>query len=215
MKKYGTNMFAVRILEEDIPESLLSERERHWIEQFDCFNNGYNLTSGGETNCNIAPEVKERISKAMTGRDCSSEQVEKMRATLKKRGANTFVNRGNGKHLRVKIKATHILTGDELVFNSITDLCVKLSMKNGNVSRALKNGYKVGEYKFERIGENSFRKPVKGYCKKSGQLKHKFDSMSMAGKVLSGTRTSGIKRALNNPGKSTWKGCYWYYENGA
>ena len=48
IKKYGVGMFAVRIIEEDIPINKLSERECYWIEQFDTYKNGYNATTGEE-----------------------------------------------------------------------------------------------------------------------------------------------------------------------
>jgi len=48
-KKYGKNIFEKIILENNI-DSLekLSEREKYYINFYDTFNNGYNLTMGGE-----------------------------------------------------------------------------------------------------------------------------------------------------------------------
>ena len=47
IKKYGIENFDYEVIER-IEESLLSEREIYWINYYDTFNNGYNLTLGGE-----------------------------------------------------------------------------------------------------------------------------------------------------------------------
>ena len=204
-------MFTVRILEEDIPVDKLSERECWWIEQFDSYNQGYNATTGGETSKTIHPEVKQKISTAMLGIEKSDDHVDKMIATLK--GNNhRFNNSGNGKHLRVKVKAIHIQTGEELVFNSLTDLCESLHLTIGNVSRAIKNGYRVGNYKFERLSGKKFRTGVIGKCKETGMIKYQFDSVRAAGRALArGSKSAtGCNKSLKSNGRYTWKGCYWY-----
>lgn len=49
-KKYGISSFSFEIIEECLIEEL-NEREIYWIAQYDSFNNGYNMTLGGEA-CN-------------------------------------------------------------------------------------------------------------------------------------------------------------------
>ena len=49
-KKYGISKFTFEIIEECLIEEL-NEREIYWIAQYDSFNNGYNMTLGGEA-CN-------------------------------------------------------------------------------------------------------------------------------------------------------------------
>lgn len=49
-KKYGIAAFSFEVIEECSIEEL-NEREVYWIAQFDSFNNGYNMTLGGEA-CN-------------------------------------------------------------------------------------------------------------------------------------------------------------------
>lgn len=46
MRKYGINNFKIEIIEG--PVNNYNEREIYWIKQYDSFNNGYNLTMGGE-----------------------------------------------------------------------------------------------------------------------------------------------------------------------
>ena len=47
MRKYGFDNFSFEVLEE-CPEAKLNEREIYWIKFFDTFENGYNLTMGGD-----------------------------------------------------------------------------------------------------------------------------------------------------------------------
>lgn len=46
MRKYGINNFKIEIIEG--PINNYNEREIYWIKQYDSFNNGYNLTIGGD-----------------------------------------------------------------------------------------------------------------------------------------------------------------------
>ena len=45
--KYGKNKFHIKLIEE-CPIDLLNEREVYWINFYDSYNNGYNLTKGGQ-----------------------------------------------------------------------------------------------------------------------------------------------------------------------
>ena len=46
--KYGRSHFKINLVEE-VPEDLLNEREIYWIAFYDSYNNGYNLTKGGQS----------------------------------------------------------------------------------------------------------------------------------------------------------------------
>ena len=52
IRKYGDNNFSVTILEDNIPEAQLNEREQYWINQYKTYymdnNHGYNMTLGGD-----------------------------------------------------------------------------------------------------------------------------------------------------------------------
>lgn len=45
-KKYGISNFSFEVIEE-CPKEKLDEREIYWIQFYDTYNNGYNLTKGG------------------------------------------------------------------------------------------------------------------------------------------------------------------------
>jgi group I intron endonuclease len=93
VKKYGKETFTKIILEENInDENLLSIREKYYIEKYDTFNNGYNLSMGGDGGGSWinkkTEEEKQRISKIKReknlGRKFSKETLEKM--SLAKKG---------------------------------------------------------------------------------------------------------------------------------
>ena len=48
LKKYGEDNFELTILENDIPNDKLDEREIYYIKKYNTFNNGYNCTLGGK-----------------------------------------------------------------------------------------------------------------------------------------------------------------------
>lgn len=45
--KYGKDKFHITLIEE-CPVNLLDDREKYWISFYDSYNNGYNLTKGGQ-----------------------------------------------------------------------------------------------------------------------------------------------------------------------
>lgn len=59
--KYGEKNFTHEIIEEQIPETMLDDRERHWINYYDSFEGeGYNQTSGGYS-FKHSEKTKEKI----------------------------------------------------------------------------------------------------------------------------------------------------------
>ena len=49
MRKYGKENFSVNEVEK-VSEDKLDEREKYWINYYDTFHNGYNMTIGGKAN---------------------------------------------------------------------------------------------------------------------------------------------------------------------
>lgn len=63
MAKYGIENFSIEIVEDNLTNEELNEREQYWIKKYDSFNNkekGYNLTSGGQQSTYISDETKEK-----------------------------------------------------------------------------------------------------------------------------------------------------------
>ena len=59
--KYGRQHFSIKEIEK-VPLSQLDEREIYWISELDTYNNGYNMTIGGEGH-SLYLDPKEREQK--------------------------------------------------------------------------------------------------------------------------------------------------------
>lgn len=61
--KYGGENFEFIILEqlENIDNHLLNEKEKFWIENYNSYNDGYNLTIGGDSEFFVSYETREKI----------------------------------------------------------------------------------------------------------------------------------------------------------
>jgi group I intron endonuclease len=107
-KKYGKEVFERIILEENVEPHLLNDKEMFYIEQEDTFNNGYNLTIGGdggnhwvycksETELKLIAEIK---SKKLSGRTFSDETKLKMSESAKKK----YFSEEHKKNIGVAVK---------------------------------------------------------------------------------------------------------------
>ena len=47
IRKYGEDAYDLIVLEDNIPNELLNDREKYWIKYYDTYWNGYNQTIGG------------------------------------------------------------------------------------------------------------------------------------------------------------------------
>lgn len=101
-KDYQTNpdKYEYSIIEYDVPEDKLDEREIFWIKFFDSYNNGYNLTEGGHSlrGYKYSDEAKQKISEShkgeknpFYGRQHSEEWRQKMSERMKGEN-NPFYN---------------------------------------------------------------------------------------------------------------------------
>lgn len=75
--KYGQDNFRIELIEE-CNKSELSEKEKYYIKFYDSFENGFNLTTGGE-HFNLSQEVKKRISEKHKGKIIKEETIRKLR----------------------------------------------------------------------------------------------------------------------------------------
>lgn len=49
MRLYGVDKFSIEVIEGNIPQEELSDKEKYYISQYNSFNDGYNSTPGGES----------------------------------------------------------------------------------------------------------------------------------------------------------------------
>lgn len=57
IKKYGSDNFSFEVLESDIPDEQLNDKEKFYIEEYDSFHNGYNETIGGDGESHVDHEL--------------------------------------------------------------------------------------------------------------------------------------------------------------
>lgn len=69
IKKYGKNVFSWEIIENCDSKDELDEMEFHYIKQYDSYDNGYNLTLGGEGSPGAirSEDVRRKISNSTKG----------------------------------------------------------------------------------------------------------------------------------------------------
>jgi len=91
IRKYGKENFVFEIIDE-CNDDVANERERIWIERFDSFKRGYNLTSGGDcfefseetiqkikdANSNVTDETRYARGSAFRGKHLSEEHKQKL-----------------------------------------------------------------------------------------------------------------------------------------
>lgn len=68
IEKYGWNNFSHEIIENNLKETEVNQREQYWIKFYNSTdpNYGYNHTSGGSMNMTYSEETKEKIRKSWT-----------------------------------------------------------------------------------------------------------------------------------------------------
>jgi len=64
LRKYGTIDIISEILEDDIVQYNINDRESYWIDHFDTFFNGYNSTTGGQVRYSMTDDIKSKMSKS-------------------------------------------------------------------------------------------------------------------------------------------------------
>lgn len=132
MRKYGIEAFTIEILDETGNYEELLKKERYYVSLYDSFNNGYNMTNGGDDNpMNIksvkdshdakmrSKEVRNKISMAMKGyrekKPFSKEHRDKISEAM-------IGNRNFGSGDTRSIGCYCILnTGERFDFHSIKD----------------------------------------------------------------------------------------------
>lgn len=83
--KYGEESFRFNILEKcKCDKDILNNREQYWINYYNSYDSGYNLTAGGDGTFGVkcSDEKKQKISKANTGRKNTQEQKDRISKAL-------------------------------------------------------------------------------------------------------------------------------------
>ncbi|NBP03309.1 MAG: hypothetical protein EBU90_25130 [Proteobacteria bacterium] len=77
IRKYGEENFLFEVIEE-CEDEVTNQREEFWISHFDSFENGYNMTTGGD-HFSLSKEAKKKIGDRFRGKHLSEEHKQKLR----------------------------------------------------------------------------------------------------------------------------------------
>ena len=157
--KYGRDKFHITLIEE-CPISLINDREKYWISFYDSYNNGYNLTKGGQDSnyfnlhrLEDTVDIKKFIDYIIEFKPLATEVAAHF--GISKCGVYNLINRLNNPNLVLnsynprKAKSIEDIDKEELKRLylegwSILDLEKKYHIKKNRISKFLKDsGIKV------------------------------------------------------------------------
>lgn len=61
MRKYGIENFSIEVIEDNIEEEIIGEKEREYIQKYNSYYNGYNSTFGGEGESSVDFSIIEKL----------------------------------------------------------------------------------------------------------------------------------------------------------
>lgn len=196
-REYGIHNFMIREIEE-YDESNLDKKLDYWISKF---NPEYNPKTIKEEIIEeeiIIPVIKERKN---TG---NSQHLIPF-------NENT---RSDGKHSGLKIRARSMTTGKVHDWNSAREAALEITgdaKRNSNILNAAKKGFNYYGYRWLIMEEKTKKKAVFGVNKKTELIETRFQSITDAVRAYDAPNANGIRKSLKNPGRYSWKGCYWFY----
>lgn len=144
IRKYGRENFEYNFIYQAKTQEELNKKEIEFIELYNSLSpGGYNIEPGGNNGTEkFTLEIRQKISAALKGRKFSKEHCE---ALSKVRKGFTSENRKRG-HIKametmkqagkfIKLKAIHIESGVEYLFDSIEECARSLNLNPSNISR--------------------------------------------------------------------------------
>jgi len=194
MRKHGNHNFLIKVLCEcNITE--LDEKEKFYIKEYNTLDSdkGYN---GNDTEEEILPKEEE-----------------KKKDENKKWGFQLKENRGNGKHMATKIIGINVDTGEEVLWDSISEAAIELTgdKKNtGNISNAANKGWKAYGYLWKKAEKSKHSIPVFGVHKKTWIRTPTYKSIKEAARQFGSDNDMEIRISIKNPRRRSWKGYYWF-----
>jgi hypothetical protein len=206
-RKYGIDKFIIKVIDE-CDESLLNDRQQHWIEQYNTLEDASGYNPKNEDEPILTEEIKPIIKPVIP------KPIPKKVPTIPW-GGLTEANRGNGKHCGLRILGINIETGEEKIWDNARDAALEVAgdrKKNSNILVSARNGYKCYGYRWRILDNKTKKKSVFGIHKKTWK-RIEYESIAEACRQLGdGCSSTGIVKSLKHPHKYSWKGFYWYYD---
>lgn len=221
IKKYGQEHFQIILIQDDIPDELLNERERYWINFFNSYRDGYNLTAGGDGRSLSNKEIQDIRELWELGLSCYeiSNKLNIPHSTIYHRireypDFDAKENKKRAKKHEYKEISQYTEEGEFIQkFYSITEASKQLDIPDKQISAGAKNGYKVHGFYFaygdQPLAIQTNKKLVYQYDKQ-GNLLNVYNGVRQAGRQT-GLDYTGILKNCNGRYKSSG-GFIWSYE---
>ena len=198
--KYGVHNFSFDVIEE-CPQELLNEREQYWIQYYDSFNNGYNLTLGGGGTVKYSIEAIyedycQTGNMQQTARNFGAH-VNTVRNILKEYGINETAQQ--------KEKVVHCIDPITLeikyTFNSVQDAADAMHVNRSAITMALTGRHKScanyywkyadEEKVFPAVMPKQWKTAVQQINRITGEVIQEFSSAADAAEALGKDRKNG------------------------
>lgn len=213
LRKYGKEGFTWSILEYDVLETILDDREIYWIAYFDSFNNGYNMTEGGHTikGYRHTQETKDKIKTTMQGKSNKDHFIKRYGEEKGNEMYNQYIesmkNRKGKNRLDVLIDKYGEVEG-RLKYNNMVDKIKEARKRKGSTNTLDKFIEKYGEEE-GKIKHEEFSNKMKA-IKRSDEFIEKLKNRKFSEETLEKMRKShkGLKKSeehINNWKRSRFK----------
>ena len=230
IRKYGVDNFSFDIVEE-CDQDKLREREIYWIDYYNSFGDGYNLTSGGEgvPTVNIKQTQKLwddglAIKEIAQHLNCQQHTVIRILESYEKYNNKESYRRGREnarKKMNKPIMQYDLLGSFIRKYKSIAEASISTNIKRGNISAVLiglrlyAGGYQwtyedddpPDEYKAKSMND---KKPVLQFDL-DGNFIAEYESLNEAAKAVGLKNVQSITRCCNNK-QYTAAGYYWKWK---
>lgn len=198
-RQYGIHRFGIQEID-DCDEREFEDKKKHWIDYYNCYNQGYNYRVFEEDD-----DIEEDISIIIP------TQIRE------KKSYHVFSDEDRSKNKRfgLKVQGKHIETGEIKIWNSAAEAAAEVAgtpRKNSNILVCARNCYRCYGYKWSVIEEREKKRPIFGIHKKTERLGPRYESIAEGMRELRGNgRGMGLIKSLKNPGRYSYRGFYWYY----
>lgn len=222
IKEHGIEHYKITLIEDNIFDEKINERERYWISYYNSYKNGYNLTPGGDGR-SLSDDLIQRIEELyIQGKTCTeiSLELNLPHSTVYHRLSNCtwFDKEENYKrsiaHFCKPIDQYNENKEYIQSFPSINEASRILDIDAKQISAGIIKHYKVKGFYFCPNGEqliiNKKKKIVGQFDKKTKELIQTFDGAREAARQI-GVDSSCIIRACNSNDTKSSKGFLWRY----
>lgn len=122
--------------------------------------------------------------------------------------------RGDGKKLGLKIRGKNLQTGICTDYESARKAAIDVTgdpNTGGNILNAARTGIIAYGHRWQILEEKPKKRAVFGVNKKTELIEFRYESIAAAVRAFGCTDKHSILKSLKNPGRYSWKGCWWFY----